>query len=251
MNKIDLKNIKRINFVFENCEEIRFPIECFKDLEIICSDLENYKGYLKSIKCKIIDDINVEVGLYNKTTSPIQRINKYDDITHIYLYDNENNEIKLEIPWYYENEYNIPKNNYNQHSKLISYKEIELYIAENSREYTLEEALEELKDGDIIIDTNGNEYEICEDNITGEKYLNTILKQSLLKEVFTKKDVINNETSNKNNKHYCNKCNKPLSDNITYNKLLEDKNEYLIVSRCLWCKTLNMYSIKQPLKDNM
>ena len=55
----------------------------------------------------------------------------------------------------------------------------------------------------------------------------------------------------KNNKHYCNKCNKPLSDNITYNKLLEDKNEYLIVSRCLWCKTLNMYTIKQPLKDNI
>lgn len=192
MNKIDLKNIKRINFVFENCEEIRFPIECFKDLEIICSDLENYKGYLKSIKCKIIDDINVEVGLYNKTTSPIQRINKYDDITHIYLYDNENNEIKLVIPWYYENEYNIPKNNYNQHSKLISYKEIELYIAENSREYTLEESLEELKDGDIIIDSKGNEYHIFQDENGDNCLAEGIIKLSLLNEKFTKK-VINND----------------------------------------------------------
>lgn len=55
----------------------------------------------------------------------------------------------------------------------------------------------------------------------------------------------------KNNKHCCSKCNKQLGENITYNKLLEDKNEYLIVSRCLWCKTLNMYSIPTPLKENM
>ena len=52
---------------------------------------------------------------------------------------------------------------------------------------TVNEALEELKDGDIIIDTNGNEYEICVLEETGEKYLNSFIKQSILNEIITKK----------------------------------------------------------------
>ena len=188
MNKlIELNNIKNIEVLFENCECIKIPVECFKEFNIEIDntiekeDVNNSNANLKSLKCKIVDNGNIEYGCcFNEITTPISRIFKHNDITAIYLYDYKNNEIELRIPW---GENNL--NNYNQHSKLISYKEIELYIAENSREYTLEESLEELKDGDIIIDTNGNEYEICEDNITGEKYLNTILKQSLLKEVFS------------------------------------------------------------------
>lgn len=199
MNKlIKLNNIKNIDVLFENCERIKIPVECFKEFNIEIDntiekeDVNNYNANLKSLKCKIVDNGNIEYDCcFNEITTPISRIFKHNDITAIYLYDYKNNEIELRIPW---GENNL--NNYNQHSKLISYKEIELYIAEDSREYTLEEALEELKDGDIIIDTNGNEYEICEDNTTKDKYLNTILKQSLLKEVFTKKDVINNETGN-------------------------------------------------------
>ena len=184
MNKlIELNDIKKIEISFENCECIKVPVECFKEFNIEIDNtiekesVDNFNANLKSLKCKIVDNGNIEYSTTwsSNNISPLHRISQYDDITAIYLYDYKDNEIKLVIPWYYENEYNIPKNNYNQHSKLISYKEIELYIAENSREYTLEEALEELKDGDIIIDTNGNEYEICEDNITGEKYLNTIL----------------------------------------------------------------------------
>lgn len=199
MNKlIELNNIKSIDILFENCECIKVPVECFKEFNIEINntiekeEIDNFNANLKSLKCKIIDNGNIEYSCsFNEITTPISRIFKHNDITAIYLYDYKDNEIELRTPWNGD-----CNNNYNQHSKQISYKEIELYIAENSREYTLEEALEELKDGDIIIDANGNEYEICEDNITGEKYLNTILKQSLLKEVFTKKDVINNETGN-------------------------------------------------------
>lgn len=197
MNKlIELNNIKSIDILFENCECIKVPVECFKEFNI---EIDNTKGEirndnanLKSLKCTLIDKGNIDYLTIwsNNTISPLSRIVKYNDITAIYLYDYKDNEIELRTPWNGD-----CNNNYNQHSKVLSHKEIELYIAENSKEYTLEEALEELKDGDIIIDTNGNEYEICEDNITGEKYLNTILKQSLLKEVFTKKDVINNATS--------------------------------------------------------
>ena len=199
MNKlIELNNIKSIDILFENCECIKVPVECFKEFNIEIDntiekeEIDNFNANLKSLKCKIIDKGNIYyLKTYkNNTTSPLSRIINYNDITAIYLYDYEDNRIELRTPW--DGDCN---NNYNQHLKVLSHKEIELHIAENSKEYILEEALDELKDGYIIIDANGNEYEICENNITGEKYLNTILKQSLLKEVFTKKDEINNATS--------------------------------------------------------
>ena len=185
MSKINFKEVESIDINFENCEWIQLPIGCFENLEIECSDLVNYKGEIKSLKCNIIDRFGIKDGyLTNVLQSPIQRINQYNDIVRIHLKYKNGEEIVLVTPWH--DDWNYTNNN-NQHSKLISYKEIELYIAENSKEYTLSEALEELNDGDIIIDSKGNEYEICVLEETGEKYLNSFIKQSILNEIFTKK----------------------------------------------------------------
>ena len=201
MNNIIFNEIDKIEIYFDNGEYVTLNNNNIKSFDLITNE-----NTIKSFKIKIVDngDIDFHFALINRFKSPIERLQNKDIYKTNIIYKNGNNE-EFETPCeiYKNNEdeddfgySSIQDYSCNQHSKLISYKEIELYIAENSREYTLEEALEELKDGDIIIDTNGNEYEICEDNITGEKYLSTILKQSLLKEVFTKKDVVNNETSN-------------------------------------------------------
>lgn len=196
MNKlIELNNIKSIDILFENCECIKVPVECFKEFDIEIDntiekeEIDNFNANLKSLKCKIIDNGNIEYSCsFNEITTPISRIFKHNDITAIYLYDYKDNEIELRIPW---GENNL--NNYNQHSKLISYKEIELYIAENSREYTLEEALEELKDGDVIIDTKGKEYTLYEDENGDNCLVEGIINLKLLNEKFTKKVSSDND----------------------------------------------------------
>ena len=185
-----LKDIIEIQFYFDNNEDIKVPIECISNLQL---KLKNNDTEISKFKCTIEYNGNIKAHLFDKFTSPIKRFIK-KDVVGIVINWNDEFIQKLEVPCeIYDNNtedsygYDTIDYSCNQHTNLISYKEIELYIAENSKEYSLQEALEELVDGDIIIDSKGNEYEICELEETGEKYLNTIIKQSLLHETFARK----------------------------------------------------------------
>ena len=88
------KKIKEVEFLLENCESIIVPYECFKEFD------DSNGEYNFTIK----DNGQIRYGTTfgNNTTTPLQRLNLFDDITNMYLKYEDNAESPIRINWYYE-----------------------------------------------------------------------------------------------------------------------------------------------------
>lgn len=183
---IKRENIKLIEFVFENCETIKIPIECFNKINIDEWGEVEHESTLNEFHCVIEDNGDMKYGMgFDSFVAPMQRINKYDDITSIYIYFNNTDEYKdgfqLYINW--GSDYNRC-DNINQRSNKISYSELELKIGEFAREFNISEVLE-FDDNTKFYDAEGKEYRIYEDDETSVKYIfDEIISDKLINQTF-------------------------------------------------------------------
>lgn len=117
-NEVCDKDIKSIDFIFENCEYMRIPIESFKSLEIEKANDDSY-----SLSCIIegVDKI-IQDSLYEGYSNPFQRIVNYDDITSIEIRYKNGDINKLYMIW--EGDYS----NFYQESRLLRFNKIKIDI---------------------------------------------------------------------------------------------------------------------------
>lgn len=118
--QINTKDLLGIELIFENCEGMFIPVESFTDLYIQDGEINTYINLSDKIEYKSFDN-----------STPLQRINKYDDIVSLNLiYKDEDIEYKL-LWWEDPNPYIMTDNNRYQTSKLISYNKLHLEISKD------------------------------------------------------------------------------------------------------------------------
>jgi hypothetical protein len=182
------KKIKSVGFVFENCECVEIPFECFVEFEIKDIEKLSNEDTFESFKCVIEDKGGTKYtcgGFGQKT--PIQRMDYYNDITSIYITYNDNSQIQLFCPWYEENECCNSQYDDYQTSKMQSFNRIELNIINNSKWYNLEEILNKFEDGVKVKDQEENIYTIYYEEDNGLTYLfDTTVNNKILNSRFQK-----------------------------------------------------------------
>lgn len=116
-NEVCDKDIESIDFIFENCEYMRIPIESFKSLEIEKANDDSY-----SLSCVIEGVDKIQDSLYKKYFNPFQRIVDYDDITSIEIRYKNGDINNLYMIW--EGDYS----NFYQESCLLKFNKIKIDI---------------------------------------------------------------------------------------------------------------------------
>lgn len=118
----NIKEIKSVTFVCENCEFIKIPIENFTKLDLTKVDNEYY-----NFECIIEGIDNIEYRSFTNDLSPFNRLSMSDDIVRIEL--EFKNGIKNSIQPYWKG---TDFNNYCQISHVISWNEISISINEEN-----------------------------------------------------------------------------------------------------------------------
>lgn len=118
----NIKEIKSVTFVCENCEFIKIPIENFTKLDLTKVDNEYY-----NFECIIEGIDNIEYRSFTNDLSPFNRLSMSDDIVRIEL-EFKNGTIKLIRPVWEGTDFN----NYCQISHMISWNEISIAICEEN-----------------------------------------------------------------------------------------------------------------------
>lgn len=118
----NIKEIKCVTFVCENCEIIKIPVENFTKLDISKVDNEYY-----SLSCTIEGIDNIEYHSFTNDLSPFNRLSMSDDIVKIEL-EFTNGTIKLiQLVWE-----GTDNTNYCQISHVISWNKISISINEEN-----------------------------------------------------------------------------------------------------------------------
>lgn len=120
---MNINNIESINFIFENCESVRIPIENFKSLKIE----KEGDCYSMSSIIEGIDNIT-EYTLYEKHLNPFQRIFEYNDITSMEIKYKNGNIDNLNMIWEGGN------SNFYQESYLLRFNKIRIEINEEVKQ---------------------------------------------------------------------------------------------------------------------
>ena len=120
---MNIDNIKSIDFIFENCEYMRIPIESFKSLEIEKANDDSY-----SLSCIIEGVDKIQDSLYKEYFNPFQRIVDYDDITSIEIRYKNGDVNNLYMIW--EGDYS----NFYQESYLLRFNKIKININEKVKQ---------------------------------------------------------------------------------------------------------------------
>lgn len=118
----NIKEIKNVTFILENCEYITVPIEDFLKLDLTEVDNEYY-----NLECVIKKMDNIEYRSFTNDLSPFNRLSMSDDIVRIEL--EFTNEIKKSIQPVWKGTYST---NYCQISHVISWNEISISINEEN-----------------------------------------------------------------------------------------------------------------------
>ena len=118
----NIKDIKCVTFVCENCESMRIPIENFTKLNISKVDNEYY-----NFECLIEKIDNIEYRSFTNDLSPFNRLSMSDDIVRI-EFKLINGTIKLIQPVWKGTDFI----NYCQISHVISWNEISISINEEN-----------------------------------------------------------------------------------------------------------------------
>lgn len=114
----NIKEIKNVTFILENCEYITVPLRSFTTLDLIEVDDEYY-----NFECIIEGMDNIEYSPFTNDLSPFNRLSMSDDITSIEL-EFKNGTIKLiQLVWE-----GTDTTNYCQISSMISWNKISINI---------------------------------------------------------------------------------------------------------------------------
>lgn len=133
---MNMDNIEFIDLIFENCEYMRIPIENFKSLEI--EKVNDDCCYSLSCIIEGVDKIiEQEHVLYEKYSSPFQRIVNYDDITYIEIRYKNGDMNKLYMIWEGD-----CSNSY-QESHLVKFNKIKININEEVKQAKIKRNLGE------------------------------------------------------------------------------------------------------------
>lgn len=114
----NIKEIKLVTFVCENCEFIKIPIENFTKLDLTKVDNKYY-----NLECIIEGMDNIEYHSFTNDFSPFNRLSMSDDIVRIEL-EFKNGTIKLIRPVWEGTDFN----NYCQESCLLKFNKIKIDI---------------------------------------------------------------------------------------------------------------------------
>ena len=117
----DIKEIKSITFVCENCESIEIPIENFTTLNISKVDNECY-----DFECVINKLDNIEYHPFSNILNPFQRLT-FNDVTSIELDFTDDTKKSIQPVWKGTNTIN-----YCQISHMISWDKISISINEEN-----------------------------------------------------------------------------------------------------------------------
>lgn len=177
--KLYTKNeIKTITFGLENLENVVIPKKCFKDLKITTFEDKC------EVEAHILDDGSVDGYIFD-TKSPLQRLNYYNDITHIYIILDDGDELTYKPIWCDE-DYNGENNKY-QKTKLFNYKEIKLSINKRNKKLSIKEVLK-LQNGTIVVDKYNNEYCVGIDKNKNKCLVNTYVTDKIIYSKFIIKE---------------------------------------------------------------
>lgn len=151
----NIKEIKAITFVFENCEYVEIPVENFTKLNISKVDNEYY-----NFECIIEGMDNIEYRPFTNDLSPFNRLSMSDDIVKIEL-EFTDGTIKLIRPVWEGTDIT----NYCQISYMISWNKININIDEENVMKKMKEQCADKADKildilyqDFAINTCGNCY---------------------------------------------------------------------------------------------
>ena len=118
----NIKEIKNVTFILENCEYVTVPIRNFSKLDLTKVDNKYY-----NLECTIKKMDNIEYRSFTNDFSPFNRLSMSDDIVRIEL-ELIDGTIKL-IHLYWKG---AGFNNYCQISHVISWNEISISINEEN-----------------------------------------------------------------------------------------------------------------------
>ena len=142
----DIKEIKSVTFVCENCEYVEIPIENFTKLDFIKVDNEYY-----DFECVIEKLDNIEYHPFANNYSPFNRLT-FNDVTSIELEFTDYTNKSIQPVWKGTNTFN-----YCQISHMISWGKISISInEENTEEEMIYMADELIKAVDILRKANPN-----------------------------------------------------------------------------------------------
>ena len=117
----NIKEIKSVTFILENCESIKIPIENFTKLDISKVDNEYY-----NFECVINKLDNIEYHPFSNILNPFQRLT-FNDVTSIELKFTDGTEKSIQPVWKGANTIN-----YCQISHMISWDKISVCICEEN-----------------------------------------------------------------------------------------------------------------------
>ena len=117
----NIKEIKSVTFILENCEFIKIPIENFTKLDILKVDNECY-----NFECVIEKLDNIEYHPFSNILNPFQRLT-FNDMTSIELEFKDGTEKSIQPVWKGANTFN-----YCQINHVISWDKISIIINEEN-----------------------------------------------------------------------------------------------------------------------
>lgn len=118
----NIKEIKNVTFILENCEYVTVPVKNFTKLNISKVDNEYY-----NFECIIEGMDNIEYHSFTNDFSPFNRLSMSDDIVRIELELIDGTEHSVQPYWK-----GIGFNNYCQISHVISWNKISISINEEN-----------------------------------------------------------------------------------------------------------------------
>ena len=110
-----MKEIKAIEFVFENCESVTIDSKHIGDFLIEGIETKIRRVAVNCIgeytSCKrfevaISKEADVEIESYGEKIRKLSRINDWDDVTSIFLKYEDGSEKEISVPWIGEDDYN-------------------------------------------------------------------------------------------------------------------------------------------------
>lgn len=135
----NIKEIKNVTFILENCEYITVPIEDFLKLDLTEVDNEYY-----NFECIIEGMDNIEYHSFTNDFSPFNRLSMSDDIVRIEL-ELIDGTIKLIRPVWEGTDFN----NYCQESCLLKFNKIKIDINKEVKQTKIKRNIGEKSCGNI------------------------------------------------------------------------------------------------------
>ena len=123
-----MKDIKAIEFVFENCECVTIEAPYIGDILIEGIETSIRRVAVNSIcestSCKrfevvISKEANIEIESYGEKIRKLSRINDWDDVTSIFLKYEDGSEKEILVPWLGESDNNEAQSSFiDKHGNL-------------------------------------------------------------------------------------------------------------------------------------